>query len=226
MTGSYPHLLRRTLTYVVAGALLLGLLFFGTAGTLNYWEAWLYLAVVFIPMTFMMVYLLRHDPALLERRLRSRERRQSQTAIVTAASLVMLLAFVIPGLDQRFGWSSVPPPIAVAGDVAFLLGYGLFYRVLRENSYAARTVDVESGQQVVTTGPYRVVRHPMYVAVLLMYVASPLALASYWAVLPALLLPFLIVARIRGEESLLADGLAGYRQYQSKTRYRLIPGIW
>jgi protein-S-isoprenylcysteine O-methyltransferase Ste14 len=226
MTGSYPHLLRRTLTYVVAGALLLGLLFFGTAGTLNYWEAWLHLAVVFIPMTFMMVYLLRHDPALLERRLRSRERRESQTAIVTAASLVMLLAFVIPGLDQRFGWSSVPPPIAVAGDVAFLLGYGLFYRVLRENSYAARTVDVEPGQQVVTTGPYRVVRHPMYVAVLLMYVASPLALASYWAVLPALLLPFLIVARIRGEESLLADGLAGYRQYQSKTRYRLIPGIW
>jgi protein-S-isoprenylcysteine O-methyltransferase Ste14 len=226
MSAPYPHLLRRALTYVLAGALLLSLLFFGTAGTLAYWEAWLYLAVLFIPMTFVMIYLMRRDPALLERRLRARERRGGQTAIVTAGSLIILLAFIIPGLDQRFGWSSVPPSVVIAADVAFLLGYGLFYRVLKENSYAARTVDVEAGQKVVMTGPYRVVRHPMYVAVLVMYTVSPIALGSYWAVLPALLLPFFIAARIRDEERVLIGELPGYREYLSKTTHRLIPGIW
>jgi len=226
MSESHPHLLRRVLVRFGAGALVLAALFFGTAGTLRYWQAWLYLAVLFIPMTFVLVYLLRRDPSLLERRIRGREPRSGQRSVVSVAALIILLAFVLPGLDQRFGWSEVPPGVVVVADLAVLLGYGLFFLVLRENSYAARTVTVESGQQVVTTGPYRAVRHPMYVAVVVMYVASPLALGSAWALLPALLLPFVIVLRIRDEERMLADGLPGYREYRTQTKYRLIPGIW
>lgn len=226
MSESHPHLLRRVLVRFGAGALVLAALFFGTAGTLRYWQAWLFLAVLFIPMTFVLVYLLRRDPGLLERRIRGREPRSGQRSVVSVAALIILLAFVLPGLDQRFGWSEVPPGVVVVADLAVLLGYGLFFLVLRENSYAARTVTVESGQQVVTTGPYRAVRHPMYVAVVVMYVASPLALGSAWALLPALLLPFVIVLRIRDEERMLADGLPGYREYRTQTKYRLIPGIW
>lgn len=201
-------------------------MFFGTAGTLRYWQAWLYLAVLFIPMTFVLVYLLRRDPGLMERRIRGREPRAGQRAVVSVASVIILPAFVVPGLDQRFGWSEVPPAVVVVADLLVLLGYGLFFLVLRENSYAARTVTVEAGQQVVTTGPYGAVRHPMYVAVVVMLLASPPALGSAWAMLPALLLPLVIVLRIRDEERMLADGLPGYRRYRTQTKYRLIPGIW
>jgi protein-S-isoprenylcysteine O-methyltransferase Ste14 len=226
MTAAHPGLARRALSYLILGFFLLAALFFGTAGTLDYWEAWLYLVILFTPVLLAMVYLLRRDPDLLERRLRSRERRDRQTLIVTLVALVMALAFVSPGLDQRFGWSNVPPAVVIGADVVVLLGYALFFRVLRENSYAGRTVAVDAGQLVVTTGPYRVVRHPMYVAVLVMYIASPLALGSYWAVLPALLLPIFIVARIRDEERMLAESLPGYGEFQAQTRNRLIPGIW
>jgi protein-S-isoprenylcysteine O-methyltransferase Ste14 len=226
MNPTHRGLLRRALVYVGAAALLLGLLFFGTAGTFAYWEAWLYLAILFIPMSFFMVYLVRRDPDLLERRLRSRESRARQRSITGGFSLVILLSFVIPGLDQRFGWSSVPAGVVIAAAVVVELGYGLFFMVLRENSYAGRTVTVDSGQQVVKTGPYRLVRHPMYLGITLLYLASPVALGSYWALLPALLLPFVIVARIRDEERMLADGLPGYSEYMTRTRYRLVPGVW
>lgn len=219
-------LLARSLLYVGGGALICAALFFGTAGTLDYWQAWLYLAVLFLPITFVLVYLLRRDPDLLERRLRTRETQARQQTIVRASSLIFLMAFVLPGFDRRFGWSSVSAPIVVAADLVVLLGYRLFFLVLRENSFAARTVAVETGQRVVTTGPYRVVRHPMYVAVLAMCIASPLALGSAWAVLPALLLPFVMVLRIQDEERMLEDGLLGYREYRTQTKYRLIPGIW
>lgn len=226
MTSSPPGLARRGLLLFGGAALFLGGLFFGTAGTFDYWQAWLYLATLLTPMAYVMVYLLRHDPAVLERRLQAREPRRGQQGIVAIASIVMLSAFVVPGLGRRFGWPTVAPAISVAADLAVLLAYGLFFLVLRVNSYAARTVEVEAGQQVVTTGPYRIVRHPMYVSLILIYVVSPLALGSAWAVLPALLVPLVIMARILDEERVLAEGLPGYREYQQKTRYRLIPGIW
>jgi protein-S-isoprenylcysteine O-methyltransferase Ste14 len=173
-----------------------------------------------------MVYFLRTDPGFLERRIRSREVRAKQRAIISGATLVLLLAFILPGLDFRFGWSNVPVAAVVAADGIVLLGYGLFLLVMRENRYASRTVEVETGQSVISSGPYRYVRHPMYLAAIVMYLASPLALGSYWAVLPALLLPIVLVARVLDEERLLSDELPGYRQYQSTTRYRLVPGIW
>jgi protein-S-isoprenylcysteine O-methyltransferase Ste14 len=226
MTASRNALLLRSLIYLVAGFAILGALFFGLAGTLDYWEAWLYLGVLFTPILMVLVYLIRRDPELLERRLRRRESRAEQRRITGGTSYLILLAFVIPGLDQRFGWSTVPPAIVILADLIVVLGYALFFVVLRENSYAARTVAVESGQRVVSSGPYRYVRHPMYVAVLLMFLASPLALGSTWALLPALLLPFVLAARARDEERLLAAELPGYAAYMERTRYRLIPGVW
>ncbi|HSR48338.1 MAG TPA: isoprenylcysteine carboxylmethyltransferase family protein [Anaerolineales bacterium] len=226
MTTSPPGLMRRGLLLFGAAALLLGVLFFGTAGTFDYWQAWVYLAILLIPMLAVLLYFLRRDPALLERRFQAREQEQRQQGIVNCGVVIMLLAYLIPGLSQRFGWPTVRPAISIAADVVVLLAYGMFFLVLRENSYAARTVAVESGQQVVTTGPYRYVRHPMYLALSLLYVLSPLALGSAWAVLPALFLVVVLVVRIRDEERVLFEGLPGYSEYQQKTRYRLIPGVW
>lgn len=209
-----------------SGALLLGAIFFVSAGTIRYWQAWVYLAVLFIPMTLVVRYLIRNDPALLARRLRMREERKQQNTIQKLGSVVWLSMFLIPGLDQRFGWSTVPWPLVICGAVLVVGGYLLFFFVIRENSYASRVVAVEEGQAVITTGPYAVVRHPMYLAVLTMLVFSPLALGSYWALIPASFTPLILVSRIRDEEDMLLQDLPGYREYTQRTPHRLLPGIW
>lgn len=206
--------------------LALGLMFFLPAGTLRYWQAWVYLFILFTPMAFVLCYLLRNDPDLLERRLRMQEREATQKRVIEVSLLLFLFAFLLPGFDRRFGWSHVHPAVVIAADIAFLAGYGLFLLVLKENRYAARTIQVEAGQKVIQTGPYAVVRHPMYSATLLMYLSSPLALGSYWAVIPMLAYPVLLAARIRNEERLLLQELEGYREYMAKVRYRLIPKVW
>ena len=209
-----------------SGALALGFLFFGTAGTLRYWEAWIFLAVLFLPAGLAAAYLLGHDPELMEARLRAREERRVQKAYVWLGSMVWLVAFVIPGLDRRFGWSSVPTWAVILGDVLVLGGYLVFFLTLRENRYASRIIRLVEGQTVITSGPYARVRHPMYAGVLIMLLAAPLALGSWWAVLPALATPLLLFVRIRDEEEALLDGLPGYQAYTETTRYRLIPGVW
>jgi protein-S-isoprenylcysteine O-methyltransferase Ste14 len=219
-------LIRLTISRYLMALLFLGALFFLTAGTFRYWEAWVYLGVIFIPMLFVMIYLIRYNPELLERRMRMRERRQEQSIIIKLAILVMALAFVLPGLDKRFGWSHPSTALIVIADVLVLVGYAIVFLVFRENRYAARTVAVDEEQKVINSGPYAVVRHPMYVGMLLMYVFSPLALGSYWAMLPALILVPIIIARIVNEEIVLKQDLPGYEAYIQKTKYRLIPGIW
>ena len=204
----------------------LGALLFLPAGTLAYWEAWLYLAILLIPMFFVFRYLLKNDPQLLERRMQMREREVAQRRIIAASSIYFLVAFTLPGFDRRWGWSDVPPWAVIAADLVVLFGYGIFVLVLRENQYAARTIQVEQGQRVISSGPYAFVRHPMYLGVTLMYLASPLALGSYWALLPALLIVPILVARIVNEEKVLERDLAGYREYKQITRYRLLPGVW
>jgi len=201
-------------------------MFFLPAGTFAYWEAWLYLAVLLVPMFFALIYLLKNDPELLERRMRMREKEASQKLIVKLASLYYFLIFLIPGFDKRFGWSNVPVGVVIIADVLVLLGYGIFFLVLRQNRYASRIIEVERGQEVISSGPYAIVRHPMYLGVSLMYIFSSLALGSYWAVIPSLLIIPLLVVRIRNEESVLGKELKGYKEYIQKTKYRLIPGIW
>jgi protein-S-isoprenylcysteine O-methyltransferase Ste14 len=223
---SRGQLARKALVRLVAGLLILPALLFLPAGTVAYWEAWAYLAVLFLPITVVFVYLLVNDPELLDRRLRGKEKDARQSLLIKLGSVCCAISFLLPGLDRRFGWSHVPVAAVVAADVLVLLGYGLFALVLRENSYASRVVEVEQGQRVVTTGPYAIVRHPMYLAALVMFLFTPLALGSWWAVIPALPLVAVLVARIRNEEQLLAKELEGYQEYVRNTRYRLIPGVW
>ncbi|MFZ2055594.1 MAG: isoprenylcysteine carboxylmethyltransferase family protein [Candidatus Aminicenantales bacterium] len=219
--------LKKTIVVRVVFALIIfGLIFFWPAGTFRYWQAWTYIAILFIPMLGVFVYLIRKDPELLQRRMKAKEKERRQKTIITLSSLLFLGIYLLPGFDRRYGWSSVPIIVVIAADIIILAAYGLFVRVLKENRYASRIVEVAERQTVITTGPYSVVRHPLYVAVGIIYVFSPLALGSYWAMLPSLLVILVLVARILNEEKVLLAELAGYRKYVERVRYRLIPGVW
>jgi protein-S-isoprenylcysteine O-methyltransferase Ste14 len=227
----HKPLSRVNLTIRVLGLLLLvfsllGAMFFLPAGTLSYWEAWVYLAILFVPMVFALVYFLIFSPALLERRMRMREKETEQQLIAKLASIVILLVYLLPGFDHRSHWSSVPIWLVVIADILVFLGYAFIVLVMRENPYAARTIEVEPDQTVVKTGPYAFVRHPMYLGILLLFVFSPLALGSYWSMIPVLFLMGLLIARITNEERVLLKELNGYREYTEKVKWRLIPGIW
>lgn len=223
---AHPDLIKKVALRVALAVPAMMALFFIPAGTLAYWEAWLYLAVILIPMFFALRYLLKNNPQLLERRMQMREKEAAQQRVIKFSLLYFLLAFILPGLDKRWGWSDVPVWVVIAADLLVLLGYAIIVMVFKENQYAARTVRVEEGQKVISSGPYAVVRHPMYVGVVLMYLASPLALGSYWALLPALLIIPILVARIINEEQVLERELNGYHDYQQSTKYRLLPGVW
>lgn len=212
---------RFTIALIVLGALL-----FLPAGTLLYREGWLYLAALLLPMLFTAVYFLQRDPKLLQRRGKMEERESVQKRIIIIFSVLFFTAFLLAPLDYRFGWSEVPFPVVLAADAIIVLGYSIVFLTFRENSYASRVVEVEEGQQVVTTGPYAVIRHPMYLGVLLMVLCTPLALGSWWALVPIPPLPLLLVLRIQNEEEVLVRDLPGYPEYREKTRYRLIPYLW
>lgn len=206
--------------------LLLGLMFFLSAWTFNYWEAWVYLFVLLPPMIFTVRYLYKHDPKLLERRMRVKEKLKTQNLIVAVSGVLFLGVFIVPGFDYRLNWSSVPLVFIVISDTLVLLGYLIMAFVFRVNSYTSRIIEVEKGQKVITTGPYARVRHPMYLGLLIFSIFSPLALGSYWALIPALHIIPLLVIRIAAEERELLKNLEGYKQYVIKTKYRLLPGIW
>jgi len=222
----HKKLIKTVLFRYLLAIVVLGLMFFLPAGTIRYWEAWVYCGILFIPMFFVFIYLIKSNPELLERRMRTQERETPQRLFVKLSILVFFLAFIIPGLDYRFNWSSMPLAVAIIADIIVLAGYFLFFLVLRENEYASRIVEVEKGQKVISTGPYAVVRHPMYVAVLLMYLFSPIALGSFWAIIAFTPLPVLIIFRIYNEEKVLAKELPGYKDYTRKVKYRLIPFVW
>jgi protein-S-isoprenylcysteine O-methyltransferase Ste14 len=211
---------------LVFGIPIIGALFFWPAGTFDYWQAWVWFAVLFIPMGISLFFLVKRDPTLLERRIKTNETRPEQKRIIAFSVIYFLIAFLLPGFDQRFGWSTVPVWVVLLADLFVLAGYTLYILVLNANSYASRVIEVMQGQQVISTGPYALVRHPMYLAMILMMVASPLALGSYWAAIPSIALIFLLAARVKNEEELLLKELNGYREYTQKTRYRLIPFIW
>jgi protein-S-isoprenylcysteine O-methyltransferase Ste14 len=217
---------RLALIRLVGGVVAIGAMFFLPAGTIRYWQAWVYMLVLLIPLFIFTAYLFLRNPALLERRMKTREVEPEQQKIIAFSTTVLLAAFIVPGLDRRFGWSLVPTWLVLVSDVIVLLSLVLFTLVLRENEYAGRTVEVEERQRVITTGPYSLVRHPMYLAVLLMYGFSPLALGSFWAMIVVAILPVVLVARIVNEEKVLLRDLDGYADYCEAVRYRLIPGIW
>lgn len=206
-----------------------GVLLFLPAGTFDYWEAWVFIAVFFVCNLLLTVYMAVKDPRLLERRMKAgpgAETSTTQKIIVTFAFILFAGAAVFPALDHRFGWSKVPTAVVIVGDVLIVLSYVGFYRVFRENTYGAATIQVEKGQSVISTGPYAVIRHPMYSAGLILFFAMPLALGSWWGLL--ILPPVVLVLawRLLDEEKFLQKNLPGYRQYMQNVRYRLVPYLW
>lgn len=214
------------LTKFIAGLLLVALLLFLPAGTILYPGGLLFLCLLFVPMLLLGILMLARARDLLAKRLDVKEKQGTQKGVVAVMGLIFLGGFILAGLDFRFGWSKVPLPVVIVASVLFLVGYALYAEVMRENAYLSRTIKVEEGQTVISTGLYAVVRHPMYTASTVMFLALPLILGSWYALIPFALYPVSMVVRIRGEEKLLTAELSGYEEYTRKVRFRLIPFIW
>ena len=219
-------LLLNALIKFIFGIALLGLLLFLPAGTFFYPQAWLFMGILFIPMLIMGIVLFVKSPALLEKRLNNKEKQKAQKGVLALSGLMFPVGFVLSALDFRNAWSTVPLWLTVTASLLFILGYGLYAEVMRENAYLSRTVEVQDGQKVISTGLYGIVRHPMYSATLLLFLSMPLVLGSLYALLPMLAYPALIIGRLLNEEKLLEEELPGYQEYKGRVKYRLIPFIW
>lgn len=219
-------LLLNALIKFLIGLLLVGLLIFLPAGTLAYPGGLLFLCLLFVPMLIMGIVMLARARDLLAKRLDAKEKQAAQKGVQSLAGLVFMAGFVLAGLDFRFSWSDVPLPAVIAASVIFLIGYGLYAEVMRENAYLSRTVKVEEGQTVISTGLYGIIRHPMYLASVLMFLSIPIVMGSWYALIPFAFYPVLMVVRILDEEKLLTAELSGYEEYKRKVKYRMIPFIW
>ena len=207
----------------------MGLLLFVPAGTIRYWQAWLYLSIFTGASVLTTVYLMRNDPALLERRLRggpTAEKRTAQRLIMLCTSIGFIALLVVPALDQHFGWSNVPLGGISAGDILVALGFYLISLVYRENTFTSATIEIAENQKVVSTGPYAIVRHPMYASASLYLVGTPLALGSYWGLVPVVAIMLFLIWRLIDEERFLATNLPGYTEYQKRVRHRIVPFLW
>lgn len=210
----------------ICGLLLVAGLAFLPAGTWQYWNAWLLIGILFVPMLALGIVLLVANPRLLRKRLKSRETEETQKAVVALTAALFLAAFVVAGLNFRFSWCVLPRGVVIASAVVFLLGYALNAEVMRENAFLSRTVEVQAGQKVIDTGLYGVIRHPMYTATLLMFLSLPLVLGSPLSFVIMLGYVPVLLSRIKNEETVLESGLPGYIEYKTRVKYRLIPHIW
>ena len=220
------ELLIRAVTRFFAGVLLVGLLLFLPAWTLNYPQAWLLMGVLFIPMFMAGLVMMAKNPELLRKRLSVNEGEREQRQVIAASGIMFIAAFVAAALSFRFGFLMLPWPVSIAGAVLFLAAYGLFAEVLRENTYLSRTVEVQENQKVIDTGLYGLVRHPMYMATVVLFLSMPLVLGSVVSLVIMLAYFPIITRRILNEEQVLREGLPGYEEYMKKVKYRLIPFIW
>ncbi len=208
------------------GVMLVGLLIFLPAGTFSYFNGWLFMAILFIPMFLAGIVMMFKNPELLNKRLSAKEKQKEQSVVVKLSGLMFIAGFVVAGLGYRFDWYSLPTGVSIGGAVAFLVAYVLYAEVLRENTYLSRTIEVQENQKVIDTGLYSVVRHPMYSVTLLLFLSMPIVLGSLYSFIIFLSYPFIIAKRIRNEEELLEKELNGYREYKQKVKCRLIPFIW
>lgn len=210
----------------VMGILTVGALLFLPAGTFSYWQAWLLIAILFIPMFFAGILLMLKNPELLQKRLKANERETEQKQVIALSGIMFLTAFIVAGLNVRFDWLILPAWISYAATIIFLVAYILYAEVLRENAYLSRTVELQENQKVIDTGLYGIVRHPMYMATLFLFLSMPLILGSVFSFLILLFYIPLIRKRIKNEEEVLEQGLEGYSEYEKKVKYRLVPYIW
>ena len=219
-------LMRQALTKYAAGLILVMLMVFLPAGTIHYWNGWLFISLLFVPMFFLGLILLIKAPELLEKRLRSKENQQEQKNVIGWSAIMFLGGFILSALDFRFGWTYVPKAVVILASVILLAAYAMYAEVMRENAYLSRTVEVQENQKVIDTGLYGIVRHPMYFSTVLLFLAIPLVLGSWIGFVVFLGYPILLVKRIQNEEAVLEEGLQGYREYKKKVRYRMIPFVW
>ncbi|MBQ2945832.1 MAG: isoprenylcysteine carboxylmethyltransferase family protein [Clostridia bacterium] len=208
------------------GVVLVGVLVFLPAGSLAFFNGWIFMAILFVPMFFAGIVMMIKSPSLLASRLNAKEKQREQSVVVKLSGLMFIFGFVLAGLDFRFGWFPLPRGVVYGAAAVFLVAYLLYAEVLRENVYLSRTIEVKEGQRVIDTGLYGIVRHPMYSATLLLFLSMPLVLGSLFAFIIFLAYPFIIAARIKHEEAFLERELSGYKEYKSKVKYRLIPFIW
>jgi protein-S-isoprenylcysteine O-methyltransferase Ste14 len=223
------NLYTKTLLSLAALAFAMWLLLMVPAGTTRYWQAWVYLTVFIGASLLISLYLLRKDPALLQRRMKggpTAEKETSQKIIMLLASIGFIALLVVPALDHRLGWSAVPLPVVIVGDMLVGIGFYFIFLVYKENTFGSATIEVAENQKVISTGPYALVRHPMYASALLYLIGTPLALGSYWGLLGVAFMLPVLTWRLINEEKFLGRNLPGYTEYQKKVRYRLVPGVW
>ena len=219
-------LLVNALTKFTCGLLLVGLLIFLPAGTICYPLGWLLIGLLFGPMLIAGFVMLFRSPDFLEKRLDVKEKQATQKGVIAFSGLMFVAGFVVAGLDFRFGWSQMPQPVTIVASVLFLAAYGLYAEVMRENAYLSRTIKVEEGQKVVDTGLYGIVRHPMYMATIVLFLMMPIVLGSWYALMVFVFYPAIIIVRLKDEEDLLTRELPGYAAYKEKVKYRILPFIW
>ncbi len=219
-------LLFEAIVKFTCGLLLVGLLIFLPAGTFHYVYGWLFAGLLFAPMLIAGFVMFFKSPDFLKKRLDAKEKQATQKGVLAFSGLMFIAGFVVAGLDFRFGWSYMPDWVVIAASVLFLIAYGLYAEVMRENAYLSRTIKVEEGQKVVDTGLYGIVRHPMYAVTILLFLMIPLILGSWYALIAFAFYPVIIVVRLKDEEKLLTKELPGYAEYKQKVKYRIIPFIW
>lgn len=216
----------QAITKFLFGFVLIGLMIFLPAGTLSFFNGWLFMGILFVPMFIAGIVMMFKNPDLLKSRLDAKEKQREQNIVIKLSGLMFLAGFIVAGLDFRFGWLMLPKGVVIGAAIVFLVAYILYAEVLRENTYLSRTIEVQENQKVIDTGLYGIVRHPMYSVTLLLFLSMPLVLGSIYSFLIFLSYPFIIAKRIKGEEEFLEKELDGYREYKQKVRYRLIPFIW
>lgn len=210
----------------VLGILITGILLFVPANTIYYWNAWLFMGLLFIPMFIAGIILMVKNPELLKKRLNAKETENEQKKVIAFSGIMFVLGFIIAGLNYRYSWIVIPKVVVIISSVLFILAYILYAEILRENTYLSRTIEVQQNQKVIDTGLYGIVRHPMYFATILLFLSMPLILGSIFSFVIFLMYPFIIAKRIRNEEKVLEKNLVGYSEYKNKVKYKIIPFVW
>ena len=208
------------------GVLIVGLLLFIPANTINYWNGWLFMCLLFIPMFIVGIVMMIKEPNLLKSRLNAKEKESEQKEVVVLSSLMFLIGFILAGLNYRFNWIQISNVVVITSSVVFLLSYIMYAEVLRENTFLSRTIEVQENQKLITTGLYGVVRHPMYTATMFLFLSIPLILGSAISFVIFLIYPLIIAKRIKNEEEIMERRLKGYKEYKNKVKYKMIPFIW
>ena len=216
----------QAITKFILGVVLIGVLLFIPANTINYWNGWLFMGLLFIPMFLAGIVMMIKSPDLLKKRLNAKEKEKEQKEVVLLSGLMFLVGFIIAGLNYRYSWIVLPDSVVIISSVVFLISYILYAEILRENAYLARTIEVQENQKVVETGLYRIVRHPMYFITVFLFLSMPLILGSFISFLIFLVYPFIIAKRIKNEEEVLEKDLVGYADYKKKVKYKMIPFVW